>query len=222
MGKGVESLGSIVCLVIISLVGITAGSAHAQKFASPHLKVRPPAKSLDGYFHENAVEVSVASGSFFDIKGSDNEYHIVPVLLSVGWQLDEVGNSGWTRGNTEFHFTGYFNPVVNGHESRVTGAIFGPRYNFVQPGSKWAPFIGARVGFGFWDSVDNTDLQSQGQDFTFTFAVEAGTRYIINDNMSFSAALMYQHWSNGGLSEPEQINYGADLLGPVMSLNYKF
>ncbi|MDD5261918.1 MAG: acyloxyacyl hydrolase [Methylacidiphilales bacterium] len=170
-------------------------------------------------FHENKIEISVESANLFDI-GSTHTYHLAPQTVSLHWQLDDVGNQGWLRGNTEWIFSGYYTPVIEGPENRFTGALFGPRYNFVQPGWKWVPYVGSRVGFGFTDSTGV--LGAQGQDFCFSFAVDVGVRYIINDTVDISIGGMYEHYSNAGLSEPTHQNNGLDSAGPNVALNFKF
>jgi hypothetical protein len=177
----------------------------------------------DAAFGENKMSAGVTAGPLFDVGGNSSENLLSATLVSWHWQLDEVGNPGWRRGNTEWITSAYFHPVWDGTESRFLGGLFGPRYNFVQEGWKWVPFLGARVGFGFTDSRDNSlRAGAQGQDFVFTFMVEAGARYIINDRADLSLGALYQHFSNAGLSEPEQQNYGLDVLGPVASVNFRF
>jgi hypothetical protein len=177
----------------------------------------------DSVFAENRLAVSVTAGPLFDVGGNANENLLSATVLSFHWQLDDVGNPGWRRGNTEWVTSAYINPVWDGTESRFIGAFFGPRYNFVQEGWKWVPFLGARVGFGFTDSRDNSNLPgAQGQDFVFTFVVEAGARYIINEWLDISLGALYQHVSNAGLSEPGQTNYGLDVLGPTASVSFRF
>ena len=180
-------------------------------------KVKP--RTSDDGFHENKVEVSIESANLFDM-GNRNNYHIAPQIVSVRWQLDDVGKTGWRRGNTEWVFSGYYTPVIDGPESRFTGALFGPRYNFVQPGWKWVPYVDSRVGFGFTDSTGV--MGAQGQDFCFTFAVGFGTRYIINENLDISLGALYEHFSNAGLSEPAHENHGLDSAGPNVALHIKF
>jgi len=196
-----------------------AGSVSAQ--APMPYRVDSAPRS-DAAFHENKLEVSFETAQLFDVGGAEVFYHVAPQILSLHWQLDEVGNEGWLRGNTEFIFGGYFTPVIQGVESRYTGGLFGPRYNFVQPGSEWVPYLESRVGFGFTDSRADQRGKGQGQDFFFTFTVGMGTRYLINDHAQVSLGVIYQHISNAGLSEPERINHGLDTLGPILSLSYAF
>jgi hypothetical protein len=155
----------------------------------------------------------------FDINNINN-YTIVPTLVTVGWQLDATSTEGWTRGNTEFSFSGVYDDVVHGPESRFVGAVFGPRYNFVQPGWKWVPYVDCRVGFVFTDATGIWG--AQGQDFCFTFMIGTGVRYVINEHCGFSVGAIYQHVSNGGLSEPEFANQGLDAVGPQAAFYYKF
>lgn len=173
----------------------------------------------DERFHENRLDVSFETAALFDI-GNDNDYTVLPQILSLHWQLDDVGNEGWLRGNTEFIFSGYYSQIVSGPENRFAGALFGPRYNFVQPGWDWVPYVEARVGFAFTDSTD--DFGGQGQDFCFTFTVSPGVRYIVNENLEVNFAALYQHISNGGLSEPGRKNNGLDAVGPMVGLSWKF
>jgi len=204
-------------LPVLAALILTSISAWSQKLEAG---LRVPEEET---FAENRMAMGVAAGPLFDVGGNDNENILSATVVSWHWQLDDVGNPGWRRGNTEWITSAYLHPVWDGTESRFLGGAFGPRYNFVQEGWQWVPYLGARVGFGFTDSRNNADLPgAQGQDFVFTFMVEAGARYIINDWMDISLGALYQHFSNAGLSEPAQTNYGLDVLGPVVSVNFRF
>lgn len=204
-------------LIALLVFFITAASGWSQKIEAG---VRVPE---DETFRENRMAVGITAGPLFDVGGNESENLLSATVVSWHWQLDDVGNPGWRRGNTEWITSAYIHPVWDGTESRFLGGAFGPRYNFVQEGWQWVPYLGARVGFGFTDSRDNSTLLGpQGQDFVFTFMVEAGARYIVNDRMDISLGALYQHFSNAGLSEPAQTNYGLDVLGPVVSVNFRF
>ncbi|MFH1067886.1 MAG: acyloxyacyl hydrolase [bacterium] len=170
-------------------------------------------------YHENAMEISFESANLFAV-GHEIDYHIAPQILSVHWQLDDVGNEGWLRGNTEWVTSVFYTPVINGPENRMVGGAWGPRYNFVQPGWKLVPYMESRVGFLFTDSTDV--YASQGQDFCFTFMVGVGARYDFNAQWSVALTAFYQHISSAGLSEPDRPNYGLDAIGPNVSVLYKF
>lgn len=189
------------------------------KAPAPELKADAVTR-VDERFYENRMDVAYETAVMFDIAGNANSYVFSPQILSLRWQLDDVGNEGWRRGNTEWVFSGYYSPVFEGPEDHFSGAIFGPRYNFVQEGWDFVPYVESRVGIGFTNS--GTVTGAQGQDFMFTFAVGLGVRYLINDRLEVSLGALYQHYSNAGLSEPERKNSGLDAIGPVLGLNWKF
>lgn len=212
--KGVRNL------ILMLLLGF-ASQLLAEEMPVPQagkVEIRDDAVT-DAYFYENRVDASLETGVLFDI-GNANSTTVSPMIFSVRWQLDEVGNPGWRRGNTEWVFSGYHTVVWEGVESRFSGALFGPRYNFVQPDSKWIPYVDSRVGFGFTDS--QPVLGAQGQDFYFTFTVGTGVRYLISKDWDIAGGIFYQHISNAGLSEPDQVNYGLDVIGPHLSVQYRF
>jgi len=194
--------------------------ANEAKIAAPLLKASAVTTRVDERFYENRMDVAYESAVMFDIAGNANSNVHSPQILSLRWQLDDVGNEGWRRGNTEWVFSGYYSPVFEGPEDYFSGAIFGPRYNFVQDGWDFVPYVESRVGVGFTNS--GTVVGAQGQDFMFTFAVGLGVRYLINDRLEVSLGALYQHYSNAGLSEPARQNNGLDALGPVLGLNWKF
>jgi Lipid A 3-O-deacylase (PagL) len=175
---------------------------------------------VDGRFYENRIDVAYETAALFDIAGNANSYVFLPQIMSVRWHLDEVGNEGWRRGNTEWIFSGYYAPVLDGPEDHFSGALFGPRYNFVQEGWDFIPYIESRVGVGFTNS--GTVTGAQGQDFMFTFTVGGGVRYLVTDRFEISVGALYQHYSNGGLSEPVRPNNGLDSIGPVLGFNWTF
>lgn len=202
-------------ILALTMVGVWAAQAGTGE-------VGLRAEEGSGY-GENRMAVGFSAGPLLDVGGNASEDLLGAGVLSWHWQLDEVGNPGWRRGNTEWVTSAFFHPVFDGTESRFTGGMFGPRYNFVQEGWAVVPYVGARVGFGFTDSRDNRQREgAQGQDFVFTFMVESGVRYLVNEWLELSLGAMYQHFSNAGLSEPGQKNYGLDVLGPVAAVNVRF
>ena len=170
-------------------------------------------------FGEDVVSLSAETAGLFSI-GNSNDYRYLPQLITVGWQLDEIGNEGWNRGNTEFLFSGMYAPVIHGPNPWFTGALFGPRYNFIQAGWPVVPYLESRVGFMFTNATGAPD--SQGQDFCFSFEIGIGVRIPVTEQLSVNLGAMYQHISNGGLSEPEHENVGLDSIGPTLSVTWAF
>jgi opacity protein-like surface antigen len=157
--------------------------------------------------------------------GQPNQaYTIVPITLTASLKVDDVSLDnflgGWLRGYTEFFFQGQYEDIVHGPEDRYVGLMVGPRYNFVQPGWKLIPFVEGGVGIGFANS--NPLQGGLGQDFNFSFEASAGARYDISCDFFVRLAVVYQHVSNAGLSEPEFANHPIDELGPKLSFGYSF
>ncbi len=172
--------------------------------------------------------LETGSGVLFSNMRSKNldSYTLVPASITASLKLDDPSeDEGWWRGYSEFAFRPYGMAVTHGSESRIVGLDFGPRYNFVQPGWKVVPFVGAMVGFGFANTQDYPNPAipyGLGQDFNFEFTVNLGVRYDINDAWFVRLMAEYVHFSNAGLSEPARQNRAIDAIGPQLSVGYRF
>ncbi len=163
-------------------------------------------------------EVAFESAYLMSIADSPHNYEIAAEFLTarIRWGVND--KLGWLRGYQQFCFTTEAQAFVRGIENRYFGINFGMRYNFVQPNSRWMPFISGGLGLGWIDSnaaVGGT----QGQDFTFNILSAAGVSYRVNDQWSVDAALLWEHFSNGGQTDP---NPSLNLLGPQLAVRYSF
>ena len=214
-------LARFIILVLATVAFVCAGEATAGLRNDAFLK-EGSISNAEKAIHEDAWELQVGSGAMWDIGGWNTNYRTYPQMLTLNWNMDDIANKGILRGNTVFQWTGFGLPIAKGAETRMIGALAGPMYQFVQPGVNWVPYIGARVGFGFVDSVANSRTQSQGQDFCFVFTVTSGCKYYFTENCFAGLELSFLHASDGGLSEPAQKNYGWNHLGPQAVLGYNF
>jgi opacity protein-like surface antigen len=149
-------------------------------------------------------------------------YTLVPLTLSLRWQLDDIGGPWMLRGNTDVSFSGNYTVITRGPESYYASVMMGARYNFVQPNWRFAPYLEGRVGCGFTDAKGPDGvLYAQGQDFAFTFSIGGGVRYNFNPRYSVSAGYAYMHISNLYLSK-EAYNYGINVFGPTVGVNVGF
>jgi hypothetical protein len=96
--------------------------------ASPSLTSSDPITS--SLFGEDIVTLSAETAGLCSIN-NPNDYIYLPQLITIGWQLDEISNEGWNRGNTEFLFSGMFGPVVQGPNPWFAGALFGRSFEAV-------------------------------------------------------------------------------------------
>jgi hypothetical protein len=158
-------------------------------------------------------------------KGYAAFYTLVPTMASLRWQLYNPGGPSFLRGNTELTFGGTYTAITEGPESVFAGPLIGARYNFVQPNWKLVPYADLRFGLGYTDAQGPYEVMhhlrdvGQGQDFTFTFVMSAGLRYNFSPRYSASLAFMAMHISNLYLSEPEYINHGVNVVGPMVGFN---
>jgi len=211
-------LTALTCLATLLLLSLPNAKAGTDMST-----ITPPAV---GTASEKDWTMEFGSGvGFSNVRNSsDKSYTLIPFDLTASMKVDDVGLDdylgGWLRGYTEFCFRGDFTDIASGPEHYLAGLYVGPRYNFVQKGWKLVPYIGANVGFLFADA--NSAAGGLGQDFNFSFAVEAGARYNFNDSWFTRLGIEYRHVSNAGMSEPRFPNNAIDALGPQLSVGYAF
>jgi hypothetical protein len=151
------------------------------------------------------------------------DYTLVPLILSLRWQLYNVNGPLFLRGNCDLTFSGSYTIIPQGPESRYAAYMMGIRYNFVQRNWRVAPYIEGRAGVGFVDAKGPEGVKyAQGQDLTFNFNLGIGVRYNFSPRYSMSVGIGYMHISNLYLSEPKTYNYGINVVGPTLGFNYAF
>jgi opacity protein-like surface antigen len=207
----------LTCLAVLTALSLPRAMAGTEM-----KEITPPACGSE---KDWTIELGSGVGWSNVRSGQPNQaYTIVPVSLTASLKLDDVSLDnflgGWLRGYSEFYFQGDYEQIVRGPENHFEDIMVGPRYNFVQPGWKIIPFVEGGVGLGFADS--NPMGGGLGQDFNFTFSTAAGAKYNICDDFFVRLAVVYQHVSIAGLSEPQYPNHPIDMLGPKLSFGYSF
>jgi hypothetical protein len=150
------------------------------------------------------------------------KYTLVPIIASLRWHVTNVGWRWIFRGNMDFTFSGSVTPIPRGPETHYYAFMFGIRRNFVYRNWKLVPFFEQRGGAGMIDAKEPLGvLWAQGQNLTFTYNMGAGVRYNVNSKYSFSGGMNYMHISNGYLSEPQFVNYGINVYGPMFGMNVR-
>ena len=150
--------------------------------------------------------------------GNPNSYEVGAQFVTARWRFGPVYREGFFRGYNQFYILGMAEPIIRGPENLYYGISVGLRYNFIQPGSRFTPYLSGGVGLGWIDSHANIN-GAQGQDFTFNCLGALGVSYKINEKWKASAGLVYQHLSNGGQTDP---NPSLNLLGPQLGLTYSY
>jgi len=165
-----------------------------------------------------SFEMATETAYMLGIIGNPNSYEIAAQFLTARWRFGPVYHEGFFRGYNQFYILAMTEPIIRGPENLYSGISVGLRYNFIQPGSRFTPYVSGGVGLGWIDSHANID-GAQGQDFTFNCLAALGVSYKINDKWKATAGLVYQHLSNGGQTDP---NPSLNLLGPQIGFTFSY
>lgn len=199
-------------LATFLLLGTCATLAHAGGEAVSR-RLRDPGE-LEAPTFEMAAETSYLLGSF----ANPNSYEVGALFLTGRLRWGTIQHEGFWRGYNQVYLLAMAEPIFRGPENRYFGISAGFRYNFVQPGSRWQPYISGGVGLGWIDSHAEV-FGAQGQDFTFNILSAAGVSYKVNDKLKITVGALYQHLSNGGQTDP---NPSLNLFGPQVGATYSF
>lgn len=195
---------------------------------------RPHDFNRDVYY-KNRLEFSLESGLLnqnipfpFDVFMGDGynstslNYTLVPVLVSLRWQLGDVHGPKFLRGNFDATFSAVATPIPRGPENHFVGYAMGIRRNFVPRNFHLAPYFEFRAGTGGIDAKGPKGVVwAQGQNFVFTLMMGSGFRYNISPRYALSAGVSWMHISNLYMSEPKYDNYGINVYGPMFGLEVR-
>ena len=169
-------------------------------------------------FNPRPFEVALETGYLFGAINPPTDYQIGAAFLTGRVRWGVVRSDSWLRGYHQFYVSAIAEPIFKGIENHYFGFNLGMRYNFVQPGCRFVPYISGGVGTGWIDSHPEIP-GGQGQDFTFNILSAAGISYIVNDHWKIDVGALYQHLSNGGQTDP---NPSLNLFGPQVGLTCSF
>jgi len=199
-------------------------------------KILPkPADFNASVYYKNKLEISLESGWLpinipfvfdFLLGGGYNvtglNYTLVPTIVSLRWQMDDVRGPWILRGNWDFTFSGAFTAIPRGPETHYGAYDMGIRRNFVRRRWRVAPYFEGRLGLGGIDAKGPKGVRyAQGQDFTFTLMLGSGVRYNFNSRYAIEAGITYMHISNLYLSEPKFPNFGINVYGPMFGVDIR-
>lgn len=149
------------------------------------------------------------------------DYTLVPIVATLRWQMSDVKGPGILRGNWEGVMGGTYTIIPRGPETRYFGYVVGIQRNLIYRRWKVVPYLEGRVGAGNINAKEPKGvLYAQGQDFTFTLMLDSGFRYNVNPKYSIFVGAGYMHISNLYLSEPAYPNYGINVYGPKIGIDY--
>jgi len=179
----------------------------------PSRRLRDPGQ-LDVPSWEIAAETAYLWGSL----ANPNSYEVGAQFITARMRWGAIESDGFMRGYNQVYFLAMAQPFFRGPENFYYGISAGLRYNFVQPGSRFTPYISGGVGLGWIDSHAEV-FGAQGQDFTFNILAAAGVSYKVNDRLKVTVGGLYEHFSNAGQTDP---NPSLNLFGPQVGVTYSF
>jgi len=145
-------------------------------------------------------------------------YRLVPTQLS--WRSKEFLGHGFSDGSrimVRHRLTLIGTLIQQGPESHYLGFSGSPSLEWWDRTGAWSLFTGSGGGFGV---IDSRGLKGgQGQDFTLNWFIRGGLEHVAAKHRRFSAGFMYQHLSNGGMSNP---NPGIDALGFTLGYSWAY
>ena len=145
-------------------------------------------------------------------------YAVLPQMISLRTPAHIRLDLGQGELTVRARFTLLVEAIAEGPETAYLGFSASPSVEYWL--TKYGPTcLYASVGGGLgW--IDSTGIPGgQGQDLTLNWFATAGLRHYFKPNFSMNAGLMFQHWSNGGATDP---NPGLDSLGPVIGATWHF
>jgi opacity protein-like surface antigen len=163
-------------------------------------------------------EVATETAYMLGIIANPNSYEVAAQFFTARWRWGVVERDSWLQGYNQVYALFMVEPIVRGPENFYYGISVGLRYNFAKPGARFVPYVSGGVGLGWLDSHSEI-FGAQGQDFTFNILTATGVSYKVNDHFKLNAGIQYQHFSNGGQTDP---NPSVNLLGPQIGATYVF
>jgi Lipid A 3-O-deacylase (PagL) len=196
-------------------------------------------------YYRNKTELAMDLGTFpinipfpFDFMEGDPytehplKYTLVPIVLSLRWQMTNIGGPWIFRGNWDLTSSGSFTWIPSGPETRYISYDMGLRRNFVPRNRNYDPYVDIRLGIGQINAKGPQGVPyAQGQNWPeFEMNLGMGVRYNVSPRFAFTAGLNYMHISNMDLSEHKPnatdpnwgpINYGINVYGPQLGINMR-
>ena len=200
---------------IFRALGILVLILASQTFAGTE---GPSAISVHDELNPERFELALESGYLFGFINSPHSYEIGAEFLAARVRWGVLDRDDWLRGYNQFYLSAVGEPIFRGIENHYFGLNFGLRYNFVQSGARFVPYVSGGVGLGWIDSHSSIP-GAEGQDFTFNILSAVGVTYRMNEHWNVNAGILYQHLSNGGQTDP---NPSLNLIGPQVGLTCSF
>jgi len=176
----------------------------------------------EGPFARGRLFLEVNSGAYFSQRGLGPKiptFDFAPINLRLGVVLNDPCFPSFLRGSYEALAELSTAPVVSGFGDIVVGPTALLRYNWVQPNSRFVPYLQGGAGFAYNDAYEDRHQRAIGEAVEFTLKAAVGCHYFINDHFSVDAEGGFTHISNADLASR---NLGINAVGGSMGITYYF
>lgn len=206
-------LALTVAAAILPPIVASAGEAE-QKMISQ------PITDTDYPFQKGVKDVELLDGFFFSFELNANRrpaYNYELTVLRLGWMFSNVHGTGFNRGNWEFLLDGFGGPFTQGQGTGLVGGGFLFRYNFVQPNTRWFPYVQFGGGGLYNDAFHHREQIVIGSGPEFNLETSAGVLYRIAKNWGANFEFGFRHISD---AETSSRNSGVDSFGGLVGITY--
>ncbi len=139
--------------------------------------------------------------------------------IRLGLMLNNPHGSNLLAGNFEALGEVFGAGVFDGLSGVLAGSTLIFRYNFIQPRTRFVPYLQGGGGFVYtsFSGHESRDLVSLPVEFNLQAG--GGVRYRLDRHWSLLLEAGYRHISNAGLKNP---NFGINSVGGDVGLGYLF
>jgi hypothetical protein len=197
-----------------SLCGSSGQASENPPAPPPPPPVPAPTPAYDHF------ALAFETGVTFGID-NPNHYIVTPQLLTLRWQPkppEQFFHTPFTF-SRQWTWTVEGAAIPRGPENYYFGMGPGVRAVYSKPGSHFSLYFDGRFIVGDTDS--SGPPSGQGEDLTFSALVGSGLEYEIKHRLKVGLGCLYEHFSNGGLSDPVK-NVGLNTVGPKFEFSYAF
>ncbi len=172
-------------------------------------------------FDKGKLETQSNTGAYFSVGGSDRPtINYTSTAYRLGLMLYTPEGDGAFRGNVELLLEASYASVFDDNPGNyIGGGAVLLRYNFVQPGAKWVPYIQIGAGAVYNDIYKDRSQRLIGQAWEIQAGAALGIRYFFSERLSVNLEGGYRHISNAGMDDR---NIGLNSLGGGVGLGLHF
>lgn len=205
---------------LVFLCGAPPGQAGEERVELVPVPVPVPVQESSP-FCKGMRELDLTAGYLASPVAGRNRQtlHYARQDLRLGWMLTSPGGRSWYRGNFEFLLNAFGAEVTQGPGSWMAGGRLLLRYNFVQPGAHWVPFIQIGGGGLGNDIYKDRSQRLVGSGFEFTLTGDLGLRYFVNPRWAIVLTGNFEHISNANSASR---NVGVNAAGGMIGVSTFF